>query len=126
MQLLASNTYAVFVIVNWIFVDTKLSHLFTFQPHRSSSFNLVVRASPTHPPLALLCAANQLKSSDANSVTINCHVHSSLGNTAVPKKLASDFTSECDGVSDGGLNFRLTIVWKDGESQVFPEHKRFM
>lgn len=84
----------------------------SMQPHSCSSFNLVVRASPTHPPLALLCAANQLKSSDANSVTINCHVHSSLGNTAVPKKLASDFTSECDGGGDG-LKFRLTIVWKD-------------
>lgn len=78
-----------------------------------SSLNLVVRASPTHPPLALLCAAKQLKSNLDNSVTINCHAHSSLGNTIVPKNLASDFTSECGGGSNRGLKFKLTVVWKD-------------
>ena len=51
-----------------------------------------------------------------NSVAINCHVHSSLGNTIVPKNLTSDFTSECEGGSNKGSKFNLTVVWTDGES----------
>jgi len=88
----------------------------------ANCLSLVVRASPTHPPLALLCAAKQLKSNSKNSVTISCHVHSSLGNTIVPKNLISDFTSECDVSNNTGSKLKLTVVWqnvdKDPESVI--------
>jgi len=81
--------------------------------HSDNCLSLVVRASPSHPPLALLCAAKQLKSNSKNSVTISCHVHSSLGNTIVPKNLISDFTSECDVSANTGSKLKLTVVWKN-------------
>ena len=95
-------------------ISTHATAIITFQGS-ANCLSLVVRASPTHPPLALLCAAKQLKSNSKNSVTIGCHVHSSLGNTIVPKNLISDFTSECDVSTNTGSNLKLTVVWKNGE-----------